>query len=67
MTAEQAKRSDDICENLCKLAVRKIRASLERGKAIHIHKQQLELASLGLSLIQELQDDILRTAQRASY
>lgn len=58
MTADQARRADDISDKLCKFAVRKIKASNQGSRVNHIYKQQLELAMLGRDLIVELENDI---------
>ena len=58
MTADQAKRADDISDKLCRFAVRKIKAAGQGGRVNHIHKQQLELAVLGRDLIVELEKEI---------
>lgn len=58
MTADQARRADDISDKLCGFAVRKIKASNQGSRVNHIYKQQLELAMLGRDLIVELENDI---------
>lgn len=61
MTAEQAKKADDISDKLCRFAVRKIKASAQGARVNHIHKQQLELAILGRDLVVELENEIQRS------